>query len=92
MQTASAAALPAHSTAALPASAHAGALPPSSDLEARILGSGCSAAFYALEECLGEHARCFSACQPHVQAWKACNAATAAATASSAPATPAKPQ
>ena len=66
------------------AHSHAAAAPPATDLEARILGSGCSAAFYALEECLGEHARCFSACQPHVQAWKACSAAASAAAAAAA--------
>ena len=64
--------------------AHPHAAQPSSDIEARIEGSGCSAQFYALEECLGEHSRAFSACQPHVQAWKACSAAAAAAATATA--------
>ena len=44
-----------------------------SAVETLIQRSGCSAEFYALETCLGEHDRNWSACQEHVRAWKRCS-------------------
>ena len=44
-----------------------------SAVETLIQRSGCSAEFYALETCLGEHDRNWSACQEHVRAWKQCS-------------------
>ncbi len=44
-----------------------------SELETRIAASGCAAAYYALEECLGEHARSWAACRAEVHALRACN-------------------
>ena len=46
---------------------------PSSDVEARILASGCAVEYFALEECLGEHGRVWSSCRAEVSSLRECD-------------------
>lgn len=46
---------------------------PHSDVEARIIASGCAVEYFALEDCLGEHGRVWSACRAEVSSLRVCD-------------------
>ena len=61
------------------ASAAAAAAEEGSELAQRIARGGCAEAYYALEVCMGERDRAWTACQPQVRALRRCRDDIAAA-------------